>query len=191
MAEPAAGFHYSNTNYLLLGEIIEKVTSKPWYAEVRSRIIEPLGLKHTGYAGEPSAPRLGAGYVIEDGRFVEGTDRWHPSIGGAAGAMYSTTADLLAFTLALFEGRLLDATRTAEMQTFVPARLRSRRPCLMGLGSRAYTVNRPDGLAMGTAARHSASSDDADRRVARRWPCRSTPTTRDPPHSSVPRCSPR
>ena len=49
MAEPGAGYHYSNTNYLLLGEIIEKVTSRPWYAEVRSRILEPLGLRHTGY----------------------------------------------------------------------------------------------------------------------------------------------
>jgi D-alanyl-D-alanine carboxypeptidase len=87
VAEPGAGYHYSNTNYLLLGEIVGKVTSRPWYDEVRGRILEPLGLRHTGYAGEPSAPRLGAGHVIADGKFVEATHRWHPSIGGAAGAM--------------------------------------------------------------------------------------------------------
>ncbi len=145
VAEPGAGYHYSNTNYLLLGEIIEKVTSRPWHAEVRSRILEPLGLRHTGYAGEPSAPRLGTGHVIEDGRFVEATDRWHPSIGGAAGGMYSTTADLLAFTLALFEGNLLDAKRMAEMRTFVRWRgPRLRRPCLR---ARAREVHgeQPDG----------------------------------------------
>ena len=74
MAEPGAGYHYANTNYLVLGEIIERVTSRPWHAEVRSRIIGPLGLRHTGYAGEPSAPRIGAGYVVVDGKFTNRAD---------------------------------------------------------------------------------------------------------------------
>ncbi len=141
VAEPGAAYNYANTNYLVLGEIIEKVTSRPWYAEVRSRILEPLGLQHTGYAGEPSGPRLGAGYSIEGGRFVEATDRWHPSVGGAAGAMYSTAADLLAFTLALFEGHLLDASRTAEMRTFIPGEDIGRVGHAYGLGLEKYMMN--------------------------------------------------
>ena len=157
VAEPGAGFHYSNTNYLLLGEIIEKVTSRPWYAEVRSRIIEPLGLRHTGYSGEPSAPRLGTGYVIRDGRFVEATDRWHPSIGGAAGGMYSTTADLMAFTLALFEGNLLDARHAAEMRTFVAGEDYGYVRHAYGLGLERYTLNNLTVLGhMGTGSVHSA-----------------------------------
>ena len=141
VAEPGAGYHYANTNYLLLGEIVEKVTSRPWYAEVRRRIVEPLGLRHTGYAGEQAALRIGRGYVIADGKFVEATDRWHASLGGAAGGMYSTTADLLTFVLALFEGHLLDAKRMAEMGTFVPADDYGYVGHAYGLGLERYTVN--------------------------------------------------
>lgn len=141
VGEPGAGYRYSNTNYLLLGEIVERVTSRPWYAEVRSRILAPLGLRHTGYAGEPSAPRIGAGHIVADGKFVDATHRWHPSIGGAAGAMYSTAADLLAFTLALLEGDLLDAKRTAEMRTFVPGDDLGYVRHAYGLGLERYTVN--------------------------------------------------
>jgi D-alanyl-D-alanine carboxypeptidase len=157
VAEPGSGYHYANTNYLLIGEIIEKVTSRPWYAEVRSRILAPLGLEHTGYAGEPSAPRIGTGHVIADGEFVDATERWHPSLGGAAGGMYSTTADLMAFTVALFEGHLLDAKRTAEMRTFVRGDDHGYVAHAYGLGLERYTVNDLTVLGhMGTGSAHSS-----------------------------------
>ena len=157
LADPGAGYHYANTNYLLLGELVEKVTARPWHAEVRSRIVEPLGLRRTGYAGEPSAPRVGAGHVIADGRFVAATDRWHPSLGGAAGGMYSTAADLMAFTLALFEGGLLDAERTAEMRTFVRGDDHGHVAHAYGLGLERYTVNGLTVLGhMGTGSAHGS-----------------------------------
>jgi D-alanyl-D-alanine carboxypeptidase len=157
VAEPGAGHRYSNTNYLLLGEIVEKVTSRPWYAEVRSRVIEPLGLRHTGYAGEPSAPPLGTGYVIAGGKFVEAALRWHPSLGGAAGAMYSTAADLLAFTVALFEGDLLDAKRTAEMRTFIRGDDIGYVGYAYGLGLEKYTANNLTVLGhMGVGSAHGS-----------------------------------
>ncbi len=157
VAEPGTGYHYSNTNYLLLGEIVEQVTSRPWYAEVRTRILEPLGLRHTGYAGEPAAPRLGAGYVIADRDFVEATDRWHPSIGGAAGAMYSTAADLLVFIVALFEGDLLEAKSMDEMRTFVPGDNYGYVGHAYGLGLERYTVNDLTILGhMGNASAHGS-----------------------------------
>lgn len=157
LSEPGARYHYANTNYLVLGEIIEKVTQRPWHAEIRTRILEPLALQHTGYFGEPSAPRLGPGHVIERGRFVEATDLWHPSVGGAAGAMYSTTADLLEFTQALFEGNLLDARRTAEMRSFVDCADLGRIGHGYGLGLERYTVNGLTLLGhMGTGSAHSS-----------------------------------
>jgi len=157
VAEPGARYHYANTNYLVLGEIIEKVTSRPWHAEVRSRIVEPLGLRSTGYAGGPSAPRLGRGHVIADGKFVDASDLWHPSVGGAAGAMYSTSADLMAFTLALFEGSLLDARRTAEMRTFVRGEQYGHVGHAYGLGLERYTVNDLTVLGhMGTGSAHGS-----------------------------------
>ena len=157
LAEPGAGYHYANTNYLALGEIVERVTSRPWHAAVRSRIIEPLGLRHTGYAGERSAPPLGTGHVIADGKFVDATLRWHPSIGGAAGGMYSTAADLVAFTVALFEGDLLDARRTAEMRTFVAGEDYGYVGHAYGLGLERYTVNNLTVLGhMGTGSAHGS-----------------------------------
>lgn len=93
VGEPGAGYHHTNTDYLVLGEIVEKVTSRPRYAEARGRILDPLGLRRTGYSGEPAGPSIGAGFVLDGGEFVEATDRWHPPLGGAAGGLYSTTAD--------------------------------------------------------------------------------------------------
>jgi len=157
VAEPGAAYHYANTNYLLLGEIVERVTSRPWYAEIRSRIVEPLGLRHTGYAGEPSAPRIGAGHVLADEKFVDATDLWHPSVGGAAGAMYSTATDLVTFTLALFEGGLLDARRTAEMRSFVRGEDHGHVVHSYGLGLERYTVNNLTVLGhMGTGSAHGS-----------------------------------
>lgn len=157
VGEPGAGYHYANTNHLVLGEIIEKVTSRPWYAEVRSRILDPLGLKHTGYCGEPSALRVGTGHIIEHGRFVEATGRWHPSIGGAAGGMYSITADLMAFTLALFEGNLLDARLAAEMRTFVSGEDYGYVGHDYGLGLESYSVRNLTVLGhMGVGSAHSS-----------------------------------
>ncbi len=118
---PGQGHHYANTNYILLGSIIEKVAGRPWYEEVRARIIEPLEMSRTAYAGEASAPAMGKGYRKRDGQFVDSTHVWHASVGGAAGAMVSTVSDLMRFIRALNEGRLLDAKRMKEMRGFVPA----------------------------------------------------------------------
>ena len=86
IGEPGGPFHYSNTNYIALGEIIEKVTGHSWDAEVRTRIVEPLGLTHTGVVG----PDLAPGFIPVNGSFADATHSEDPSLGGAAGAMQST-----------------------------------------------------------------------------------------------------
>jgi len=137
---PRVRFRYSNTNYVLLGAIIERVTGRPWYDEVRARICRPLGMSRTWYAGEPSAPRVGNGYRKEDGEFVLATDTWHATLGGAAGGMISTASDLMRFTVALRDGELLDAQWQREMRRFVAAddigHVRHR----YGLGYERYVV---------------------------------------------------
>ena len=71
--------------------------------------------------------------------------------------MYSTTADLMAFTLALFEGDLLDAKRTAEMRTFVRGEDYGYVDHAYGLGLERYTVNNLTILGhMGTGSAHSS-----------------------------------
>jgi D-alanyl-D-alanine carboxypeptidase len=114
--EPGGPHAYSNTNYIVLGDIIHQVTGTPWTDEVRERIVEPLGLKGTRL----TVPRGTPGYVVEEG-LVDYTDRWHPSVGGAAGGLESTAADLLEFAVALRDGRLLSEQSQAEMGTFLPA----------------------------------------------------------------------
>ena len=69
VGEPGAAYHYSNTNYIVLGEIIQQVTGHPWADEVRTRIVEPLGLTNTRMMSADSAP----GFIVDDGSFVDAT----------------------------------------------------------------------------------------------------------------------
>jgi D-alanyl-D-alanine carboxypeptidase len=115
--EPGGAHLYSNTNYIVLGEIIEQVTGHSWVDEVHDRITEPLGMTHTGLIGDVVAP----GYGIVDGSFVDVSHNSHPSVGGAAGGLESTSRDLLRFATALAEGTLVSPASQAQMQTFLPA----------------------------------------------------------------------
>jgi len=116
-AEPGAGFHYSNTNYIVLGELIEKVTGNPWDDEVHTRIVERLGMTHTDLiTGQLGAPA----FVPSNGSFVDATNAQDPSLGGAAGAIESNGRDLLKFIAALQNGTLLSPESQQAMRAFVP-----------------------------------------------------------------------
>jgi D-alanyl-D-alanine carboxypeptidase len=114
--EPGGPYHYSNTNYIVLGEIIEQVAGNPWADEVRTRIVEPLGLTGTSAIEDVEA----TGYQVLDGAFVDATSSADPSLGGAAGGMQSTDRDLLTFVTALGDGTLLSADSWTAMVAFVP-----------------------------------------------------------------------
>ena len=139
MGEPAGPFHYSNTNYVVLGEIIEHVTGNSWADEVRTRIAEPLGMTSTGVVGAEQAP----GHTLVDGTFVDATKRWHPSVGGAAGGLQSTGRDLVAFATALADGTLLSPESQTAMQAFVPGEDYSQFGIVhgYGLGLEQYTTD--------------------------------------------------
>ncbi|NKY14068.1 serine hydrolase domain-containing protein [Streptomyces somaliensis] len=102
---PPGGFAYSNTNYVVLGRIVEQVTGRSYAAEVHRRIVSPLGLTGTSFPGArrtlPSPH--GRGYD-RTGRDVTVLD---PRAAGAAGELVSTLADLNRFHAALLGGRLL------------------------------------------------------------------------------------
>ncbi|WP_406688307.1 serine hydrolase domain-containing protein [Saccharopolyspora sp. ID03-671] len=118
---PGGGWSYSNTNYQLLGMLIEKLTGTPWSFQVEHRILLPLGLRDTvlpGSATEVPDPHA-QGYLAypEAGELktVDITSH-NPSWGGAAGEIISTTADLDRFLGALFAGALLPSGLLAEMR---------------------------------------------------------------------------
>jgi D-alanyl-D-alanine carboxypeptidase len=116
VGRPGESFHYANTNYIVLGEIIEQVTGNTWADEVRARISEPLGLTRT----RAMTDERPTGYQIADGAFVDATDIADPSVGGAAGALLSTDRELLRFATALAAGSLLSPASQRTMMTFVP-----------------------------------------------------------------------
>ncbi|MGW3040151.1 serine hydrolase domain-containing protein [Kitasatospora sp. NPDC001159] len=118
---PGQGWHYSNTNYVVVGMLIEQVTGRSWREEVADRITRPLGLRHTSMPGSSTAiPGPHAhGYF----KFPEGpgdVTRLSPTIADAAGAGISTVDDLNRFHEALFGGRLLAPAQLTEMTTTVP-----------------------------------------------------------------------
>ncbi|MEV0333362.1 serine hydrolase domain-containing protein [Nocardia sp. NPDC050717] len=120
--EPGAKSVYTNTNYLLAGLLIERVTGNAVADEIRRRISEPLGLRDT-YV--PAAHETGLrgphtrGYHQIDGGPVDFTD-FDPSWAATAGDMVATATDLNRFFIALLSGELLPAAQLAEMQRTVP-----------------------------------------------------------------------
>ena len=120
---PGEGWAYSNTDYTLLGLVIEQATGRPWREEVRERVIEPLHLENTllPQPGDPSIPGNHArGYMDMNGEVVDVT-AVDPSMAGAAGgsALVTTTADLARFLGAVLAGGLFrNAGTLKEMLTF-------------------------------------------------------------------------
>ena len=122
---PGKSQHYSNTDYLLLGMIIEKATGRPWREEVRQRIFEPLNLKDTLLPApeETALPGDHAhGYADFGNGLFDATELVTASVVGAAGgqSLITNAPDLARFIEALLAGRLFQKTGTLdEMLTFV------------------------------------------------------------------------
>lgn len=112
---PAArgGFSYSNTNYVLLGLVVEQVTGRSYAAETERRVIAPLGLTGTSFPGSrTSLPSPHGRAYATDGTDVTELD---PRVAGAAGELVTTLADLDRFYAALLGGRLLPPRWLREM----------------------------------------------------------------------------
>ncbi|MFJ4797093.1 serine hydrolase domain-containing protein [Kitasatospora purpeofusca] len=110
---PGQGWHYSNTNYVLAGMIVRKVTGRAWQQEVERRIVRPLHLEDTVFPGSGTGfggPHAHAYLDLPAG--PADITRLNPSVVDAAGNGISTTTDLDRFHAALFGGKLL---RPAEM----------------------------------------------------------------------------
>ena len=118
--EPGKRFQYSNSGYIVLGAIIEKVSGKSYYDYVREHIYKPAGMNDTDayeMTAEPS--NLAMGYTAEGagdgGRHENGATR--PNRGGPAGGGYSTVEDLLKFHVALRDHKLLNEKYTELVTT--------------------------------------------------------------------------
>ncbi|WTG93798.1 beta-lactamase family protein [Kitasatospora sp. NBC_01560] len=120
-------WEYSNTNYIVAGLLVQKVTGRPVGEEITKRVIDRIGLRHT-YFPAPGDTRIHEahphGYYRSspDAPPIDYTEM-DSSAAWAAGAIVSTNTDLNSFYAALLGGRLLPAAQLAEMRTTVPAEL--------------------------------------------------------------------
>jgi D-alanyl-D-alanine carboxypeptidase len=143
---PGKGYKYSNTDFVLLGLVIEKVTGKTVADAVRTDLLEPLGLTHTWYqvTETPTGP-LAHGYI---GKASAPVDRSAGAMipftsevtaAGASGAYVSTAADLARWATALYGGNVLDLATLSAMAD-ISFSLPYKPPWPYGLGLEETTV---------------------------------------------------
>ncbi|ARZ66047.1 peptidase [Streptomyces albireticuli] len=121
--DPGTRWDYSNTNYILAGMVIEKVTGNSYAAEAERRLIKPLGLRGTTFPGTssrvpgPHGRHYSRLYVKDPGARIHDATDFDPSVSGASGEIISTARDLNVFTRALLRGELLPPAQQKEMFT--------------------------------------------------------------------------
>src|ERR671918_1772998 len=107
--QPGTGFQYSDSNYILLGLVIQQVEGRPIGAVLRRRIIKPLKLSRTSWPGKSiDLPKPHSrGYTLQGQASDEPGDatHWNPSSEWAAGEMISTVRDLLVYGRAFGTGK--------------------------------------------------------------------------------------
>jgi D-alanyl-D-alanine carboxypeptidase len=143
--EPDRRWRYSNTDYILLGLIVERVTGQRVQDALAERLFQPLGLTATDLPTTDlriRGPHV-RGYLRMDAQspYVDCTD-YTPSEAWASGAIVSTPLEVVRFLDALLGGRLLSSTRLAAMRSTQPAHLD------MGYGLGLFSYHLPDGTAL-------------------------------------------
>ncbi|MHA7302183.1 serine hydrolase domain-containing protein [Pseudarthrobacter sp. MDT1-22] len=114
--KPGSGAEYSNSNYLVLGLLVERLRARPMAEIVRNDVFEPLGMKNTQMTGAGTPPpTMLHGQVEVDGERLDSA-YLGAMIGNPAGGVVSTLGDLNTFYAALMEGRLLKPATVKQMQ---------------------------------------------------------------------------
>ncbi len=114
---PGEAFRYSNSGYIMLGDIVARISGLPYGAFVTENIFQPLGMHDSGYDSNSAIiPHRAAGYVpgpdgLRNAPYID------MQVPGGAGGLYSTTHDLLRWTTGLFGGKLLSPESLHTMIT--------------------------------------------------------------------------
>ncbi len=127
---PGEGWEYSDTNYIVLGMIIERAGGAPYYDQLRTRLLVPFGLKDTVPADSRTVPGLVQGYagpknefggadeMIKDGKFAV-----NPQFEWTGGGLAVTAQDLAKWAKLLYEGKVIDASLMGDLLAGVQSRL--------------------------------------------------------------------
>ena len=115
--EPGTGHHYSNVNYQLAAKVLEQVTGMPLAELVRSRLVEPLGLRRTTIApSDPGPPEMHGYELNADGSLLDISDDLLAVGNGGSGGVISTADELLTIMQAIVSGKLIPEPLVADMK---------------------------------------------------------------------------
>lgn len=148
---PGEGWGYSDTGYLLLGLIIEKVTGNAYYKELEDRILKPFKLENTspsqsrkfeglvqGYTGDHVEPFDLPPRVLEDGQYI-----FNPEFEYTGGGVVSNSPDLARWIKLLYEGEVFSSDRLKEL--LQPVDFRTGKPSEFGYGYGVFIYSTPTG----------------------------------------------
>jgi D-alanyl-D-alanine carboxypeptidase len=119
---PGSDFDYSNTNTVLLGVVVEKVSGQSLASFIEQNILKPEGMARTVFptGAEFPSPHAQGYFKLPDGKVVDATN-WNPSWGWASGNMISTLDDMRVWTRNLALGKLISPAMKRERDQFLPA----------------------------------------------------------------------
>jgi CubicO group peptidase (beta-lactamase class C family) len=115
--EPGEKWNYSNSGYVLLGYLIEKIGGKTYSQFIQENIFTPLGMKDSGYDSNSAVIQRRASGYSPSPKGPVNAGFIHMTIPFAAGSLYSTTEDLLRWEQGLFGGKLLSVPSLQKMTT--------------------------------------------------------------------------
>ena len=152
---PGRGWGYSDTDYIVLGVIIEKITGETLYKQAQRRLLDPLGLRDTspsnhrklkglvtGYTGDKSPPFMLPGKVPVDGVYPI-----NPQFEWCGGGFITTSLDMARWAKALYEGKVFSETMMEEL--LKAADWRTGQPAEAGYGLGVMIFNTPFGKIYG------------------------------------------
>lgn len=114
--EPGTKYAYSNSNYNLLGYIIEKITRKSYQENLNDKIFSKIGLQNTSLNYKINPENEAYSYTYTGSNW-EKTPEWNGSLAFSAGAIASTALDVTSFINSLFTGKLVSAESLQKMKT--------------------------------------------------------------------------
>lgn len=141
---PGISAEYSNTNFLVLGEIVEQVSGRPFYEEVRRRLVDPFRLDDTYFgAWEEGSRERVTGYLPDgsDGTLIEVPTL--ESFAGPTGGIVSTVSDMARWSRLLFAGDVVPAAAVGRLRVVEP--IHNAGPSgvdvrVLGIGQGAFTT---------------------------------------------------
>lgn len=135
------GWSYADTNYVVVGLVMEKVTGEGYYELLRARLLEPLELQDTIPQDRHDLPGLVPGHTgiqnpfgLDSVLFVDDRHALNPQMEYCGGGVMSTSEDLARFAVALFSGDVLEPATLEQMLDGVPASSRIGKDNEYGLG---------------------------------------------------------